>query len=309
VAELDGTGATVARFIYGSRSNVPDLMSRGGVTYRIVTDHLGSPRLVVNATNGSIIQRMDYDEFGRVTADSNPGFQPFGFAGGLYDRDTGLVRFGARDYDPLVGRFTAKDPIGFNGGDTNVYAYTMSDPVNLIDPSGLLFGGTINAGEAYGEAALGTYADILTDPNASWYEKAGAAVGGFFSALWTPCTSDSTFAVLSTAAGGAGGLRAAGSKAAGKEFSHWIPDRILKRTGSNFVRNTFGKSPFNGNFVSPTRHYLHDPYRFLRGMGADGKLPAVLQQLDRVPRVYYGTGVGGGIGGAAVGANVNCGCA
>ncbi len=44
--------------------------------------------------------RLDYDEFGRVLLDTNPGFQPFGFAGGHYDPDTQLVRFGARDYDP-----------------------------------------------------------------------------------------------------------------------------------------------------------------------------------------------------------------
>ncbi len=47
---------------------------------------------------------MDYDDWGRVINDTNLGFQPFGFAGGLYDRDTGLVRFGARDYDPETGR-------------------------------------------------------------------------------------------------------------------------------------------------------------------------------------------------------------
>jgi len=62
---------------------------------------------------------------------------PFGFAGGLHDRDTGLVRFGFRDYDPEVGRWTAKDPIGFNGGDWDLYAYTLSDPINFIDPFGL----------------------------------------------------------------------------------------------------------------------------------------------------------------------------
>jgi RHS repeat-associated protein len=50
-----------------------------------------------------------------VTADSNPGFQPFGFAGGLYDPDTGLVRFGARDYDAAAGRWTANDPRGLAG--------------------------------------------------------------------------------------------------------------------------------------------------------------------------------------------------
>jgi RHS repeat-associated protein len=109
---------------------------RLGVAYRIVSDHLGSVRLVVNVADGSIAQRIDYDEFGRVTLDTNAGFQPFGFAGGLYDADTGLVRFGARDYDPETGRWTAKDPIAFAGGDPNLYAYVLNDPINLIDSSG-----------------------------------------------------------------------------------------------------------------------------------------------------------------------------
>jgi hypothetical protein len=43
-----------------------------------------------------------YDEFGRVLSNTNPGFQPFGFAGGIYEVDTGLVRFGARDYDAVT---------------------------------------------------------------------------------------------------------------------------------------------------------------------------------------------------------------
>jgi RHS repeat-associated protein len=80
---------------------------------------------------------MSFDEFGRVLGDTNPGFQPFGFAGGLYDRHTGLVRFGARDYDGEVGRWTAKDPIGFEGSDNNLYGYALNDTVNFIDPDGL----------------------------------------------------------------------------------------------------------------------------------------------------------------------------
>ncbi len=77
-----------------------------------------------------------YDEFGIVLLDTAPGFQPFGFAGGLYDPDTGLVRFGARDYDAVTGRWTAKDPIRFLGGDANLYTYLADDPVNSVDPFG-----------------------------------------------------------------------------------------------------------------------------------------------------------------------------
>lgn len=67
----------------------------------------------------------------------NPGFQPFCFAGGLYELSTGLVRFGARDYDSVIGRWVAKDPILFGGGVSNLYEYCLNDPVNLFDPSGL----------------------------------------------------------------------------------------------------------------------------------------------------------------------------
>ncbi|WP_081881022.1 RHS repeat-associated core domain-containing protein [Ghiorsea bivora] len=137
VAELDGQGNIVSRFVYGSKANVPDYMIKAGVTYRIISDHLGSPRLVVDNT-GAIVQRMDYDDWGNVITDTNPGFQPFGFAGGLYDRDTGLVRFGARDYDPETGRWAAKDPIRFYGLSSNLYGYTHNDPVNWIDSAGLI---------------------------------------------------------------------------------------------------------------------------------------------------------------------------
>jgi RHS repeat-associated protein len=138
VAELDAAGNVVARFIYGTTYHAPDVMLKGGATYRVVTDHLGSVRLVVDAATGAVAQRLDYDEWGRVLVDTNPGFQPFGYAGGLYDPATGLVRFGARDYDAEVGRWTAKDPIRFAGGDENIYAYVGGDPVNLVDPSGRL---------------------------------------------------------------------------------------------------------------------------------------------------------------------------
>jgi RHS repeat-associated protein len=141
MAELDVSGNIVSQFVYATKSNVPDYMIKGGVNYRIVSDNLGSPRLVVNTSNGQVAERIDYDTFGNVTYDMAPGFQPFGFAGGLYDLDTKLIRFGARDYDPIVGRWTAKDPILFAGGQTSAYEYALSDPVNGTDPLGLYGGG------------------------------------------------------------------------------------------------------------------------------------------------------------------------
>ncbi|HHH48073.1 MAG TPA: hypothetical protein ENK51_04205 [Gammaproteobacteria bacterium] len=63
----------ITRFVYGTKPNVPDYMIKGGNTYRIISDHLGSPRLIVNTTDGSIAQRIDYDVWGNITNDTNPG--------------------------------------------------------------------------------------------------------------------------------------------------------------------------------------------------------------------------------------------
>jgi RHS repeat-associated protein len=136
VAQLNGSNQIVSRFVYGTATS-PDYMVRGGVTYRIFADQLGSPVLMVNTSSGAIAEQISYDEFGNVLSDTNPGSQPFGFAGGLYDQDTKLVRFGARDYDPSTGRWTAKDPVLFGGGDTNLYGYTLNDPINFYDDVGL----------------------------------------------------------------------------------------------------------------------------------------------------------------------------
>jgi len=137
IAALDGNGNVIAQYVYASQDNIPDYIITENTTYRLITDDLGSVRLVVDIANGDIVQRLDYDVWGNVLVDTNPGFQPFGFAGGLYDLDTKLIRFGARDYDPQIGRWTAQDPIGHASQDTNLYTYIYNDPVNNIDPSGL----------------------------------------------------------------------------------------------------------------------------------------------------------------------------
>jgi RHS repeat-associated protein len=136
VAQLDGSGNAVARYVFGSKPNVPDYYTTSAGTFRILTDHLGTPRLVVNTSSGAVVEEIDYDEFGNVTNDTAPGTMVFGFAGGLYDKDTGLVRFGARDYDASVGRWTSKDPTRFAGGVSNLYGYALNDPVDAIDSTG-----------------------------------------------------------------------------------------------------------------------------------------------------------------------------
>jgi RHS repeat-associated protein len=135
------SGALVSRFIDGSRPNVPDAVIKyagsSTKTYRILSDQAGSPRLLVNVTDQTDRPfRASYDEFGAVSG-TGLDFIPFGFAGGLFDQSTGLVRFGARDYDPSIGRWLSKDPLLFAGGQANLYNYVGNDPVNRRDTTGL----------------------------------------------------------------------------------------------------------------------------------------------------------------------------
>jgi len=107
------------------------------------------------------MQRTDYDEFGYIISETlAENWTPvlFGYAGGLQDRDTGLIRFGARDYDPMVGRWTSKEPLGFNGSD-NFYVYAENDPVNFVDPDGNF--AWIAAG-ALGGAVINVGIDIIS---------------------------------------------------------------------------------------------------------------------------------------------------
>ncbi len=124
------------RFEYAD-ARMPAAMTKGGVKYYLAYDQAGTLKAVANAS-GNVLLKRQYDSFGNILNEESTlsSEVPFGFAGGLHDRDTGLVRFGYRDYDPETGRWTAKDPILFAGGDTDLYGYCLNDPVNLVDPTG-----------------------------------------------------------------------------------------------------------------------------------------------------------------------------
>ena len=168
------------RFEYAD-SRMPVAMIGEGVIYYLTYDQVGSLRVVADAS-GHVVKRIDYDSFGNIIDDTNQTYEvPFGFAGGQYDKDTGLLRFGFRDYDPDTGRWAAKDPIFFAGNDTDLYGYCLNDPVSLVDPLGLWsfwFGGSsIIATPSDGSNIGGGFAFDSNNGGAGLYGTSGTSEG------------------------------------------------------------------------------------------------------------------------------------
>ncbi len=181
-AEYNDAGVITKEYVYGTSANSPDYAIISGVRYRFIKDHLGSPRLIVKSSDGTIAQRMDYSVFGQVTNNTKPGFQAYGFAGGLLISSVGLTKFGARWYDSNTGRWTTKDPVRFDGGDTNLFGYVANDPINGIDQLGL---GTLQVGIAFnyhfagfnGQGGFGIAFDTHGGIGGYTYEGGGIGAG------------------------------------------------------------------------------------------------------------------------------------
>ena len=138
IAEYDSTGALIAGYIHGPGVDEPIEMTRGGNTYFYSFDGLGSVRDLTDSGE-AVAEQYDYDSFGNLTSPPATG-NPYTYTSREYDPETGLLFYRARYYDPATGRFLTEDPIGFDGGDVNFYAYVAGNPVNFIDPMGLWFG-------------------------------------------------------------------------------------------------------------------------------------------------------------------------
>jgi RHS repeat-associated protein len=232
LAVYDGAENLIQRFAYAD-GRMPVAMTQAGMTYYLAYDSVGSLRVVTDAS-GNTVKRIDYDAFGNILADTNPSMtMPFGFAGGLHDRDTGLVRFGYRDYDPDTGRWTAKDPIGFAGGDSDLYGYVFSDPVNFVDPTGQFIATAIVGAVAGGVSGVVTGIKNGNIQGAVLGGVTGAIVGAAVGAIlpqWSGLAGEIMAGVVAGAwGGGIGGAvsRAADPCSTGLQILEGAGDGIL----------------------------------------------------------------------------------
>ena len=255
---------------------------------------------------------------------------------GVYD---GLTYYGYRYYDAELGRWINRDPIEELGG-INLYAFVYNDGVNYYDylgQWGVQFG-HVNIGsgnpwlhftnDSFGHIKDGTMAttDGLTTV-LTLDGLFGLFDPRFFKDKYDPCDKDLKLSKtlgefagisLSMAFGGGVGLKASGVRVvgSGREFSHWMPGRYLKKGLGEILKDMLGKKnlnlpksldkikPFNnkhgkdflkrdnvwnGNHVSARRHFKHDPKRFPKGYREFGsKYPHIVRMLDRVSPAYQG---------------------
>ena len=134
---MNNTITTRRLFLGSSDAIVARITAATGAAAWYLTDRLGSVRAITDAT-GAVQDQITYDGFGNVISETNPSFgDRYKFTAREFDSVTGLQYNRARYYDPAIGRWTSQDPLGFDGGDRNLYRYVFNNPTNRTDPAGL----------------------------------------------------------------------------------------------------------------------------------------------------------------------------
>jgi RHS repeat-associated protein len=134
---FDGAGTQTHRYLYGVGVDQVLADERGGTVVWALSDNQGTVRDLVDG-NGTILNHIVYDSFGRVVSQSDASVEfRYGYTGREQDGETGLDYYRARYYDAANGRFISEDPLGFSAGDGNLTRYVGNSPTNWVDPSGL----------------------------------------------------------------------------------------------------------------------------------------------------------------------------
>ena len=179
-------------FIYSDRIDEPLAMVKNGQSFYFHSDHLGSIQALTDSS-GSIVEQYRYDAFGEMKVYDENGVETqlanstsgniFGYTGREFDKESPFYYYRARYYNPGTGRFISEDPIGFEGEDTNLYRYTLNNPLIFRDPDGLKG----EAGAAYGGATTPNSGELVGQIiGGAVGGAAGSVVGGYIGGKFTP---------------------------------------------------------------------------------------------------------------------------
>jgi RHS repeat-associated protein len=305
----DAGGALTRRYVYGPGTDqiLGRLDTKGGVAYYYATDRQGSVLSVYKDTRGQVSLQLWGDRRVRVVealsysggvVDKSWGTfsDHFQYAGTLYDQRVQLQYNRARWYSPVMGRFMSEDPIGFSGGDTNLYRYVHNSYPNATDPSGkgvTVVLGLIGAGIG---AIAGGVMEWYSNPNATtedilYAAGRGAVVGGL-AGLTCGLSLAATAAVGGgTVAMGATGIAGAAAGDVVGQFGGWTMDQFS------------GRGPTVGKFWEQS-------YRWQQTVGAAaggifgtgigmvaGSIWKPLAQTGAAQLGRYGVAAGAGFGG------------
>jgi len=142
IAILDKNRQTLATIVHHpTLTDTPLSITNINGTFYFHRDHQGSI-IALTDEAGQIVEHITYDNtYGKVLnhfkQEENLTLNPYGYTGREMDAHD-LYYYRARYYDPNTQRFLSLDPIGFEAGDFNFYRYVGNDPINFVDPSGLI---------------------------------------------------------------------------------------------------------------------------------------------------------------------------
>ncbi len=167
IAEYDATGTEQARYIYGTSADELLCMVNAAGPHYYHHDALGNVTQITDVT-GAVEEAYSYDVFGAPAITNSTGTtvttssmaNRFMFTGREYFSELGLYDYRNRVYSSALGRFLQSDPLGFGGGDVNIYRYAANNSTNGTDPTGLVFG--ILGGMS--ESGNKIYHDAMDDP-------------------------------------------------------------------------------------------------------------------------------------------------
>jgi RHS repeat-associated protein len=255
LAEADGSNNIIRYYIHGA--GLLGAVTPSNQLYCYHFNATGHAMAMTDATQ-TVVNKYSYDAYGTVTNQQETVTQPFKYVGqlGVMAEPNGFYYMRARYYDPQVGRFISEDPIGFDGGDENLYAYVGNNPVMGVDPSGLKAGDWWDLPANLARAQQIAGEELARRPNS--HNDIGDAMRH---AEWQRRTTQETNAFTAWLAGTGheieGMLR-------GQPMNEMLMDLHNNSVGRDAGRAGSSVSPSN-LWTLPLRNTEHNPYS--RGCG------------------------------------------